>query len=132
MAILGRDQILAAGKKRRTEEFEVPEWDGSVLLREMTGAQRDAFEASMVEMKKGKQVPNLANLRARLVMLCIVNEDGEQLFNPKDLRELGDMPAKGLQRVFNKCNEMNGLSDEDVKELAEGFDDDPSEDSTSA
>lgn len=124
------DSILGAGK-RRTEEFEVPEWHGSILLRELSGRERDRFEASMIERRGNSVKQNLENLRARLISLCIVNEQGELLFNKADLNRLGDMPAAGLDRVFDKCQKMNGLTQEDVEELAEGFEEGQSEGSTS-
>jgi hypothetical protein len=130
MAILTRDQILKADD-RRTVEVEVPEWGGSVLIRSLTGAERDKFEASTMQNKGGKQVQNYANFRARLVSLCIVNEQGELLFNSADIKLLGDKSVAALQRVFNKCNELNGLSDEDVEEMTSVFDGEAREASTS-
>jgi hypothetical protein len=131
MALLtSSDSIIDAGK-RKTVEFEVPEWSGSILLRELSGRERDHFEASMIERRGNSVKQNLENLRARLISLCIVNEQGELLFNKADLNRLGNMPAAGLDRVFDKCQKMNGLTQEDVEELSEGFSDDPSEGSTS-
>lgn len=123
MAILNRDQILS-NRSRKVEKLAVPEWGGEVLVQSLTGRERDAFEASMQKQQGGKVKRNLENFRARLVSLCMVNEAGELLFvGAQDLRELGDLPVDGLQRVFNKCNEMNGLSDDDVDELTQDFDD---------
>lgn len=131
MALLTSDQILAK-EDRVYETIPVPEWGGEVRLRSLTGKERDAFEASMVETnKKGQQKQNLANVRARLVSICCVNEKDELIFNSKDVDRLGGKSAAALNRIAEKCNEMNGLSDEDVEEMAEGFGDDPSESSSS-
>ena len=43
---LTRDQILAVSDIQ-TEEVHVPEWGGTVLVRGLTGAERDEFEAGM-------------------------------------------------------------------------------------
>lgn len=130
MGFLSREQILDA-KDLHTETVSVPEWGGDVRLRMLTAKERDAFEASVVEMKGGKQKQNLANVRARLVSLCLVDENGEQLFKSYDVERLGDKSAAALQRLFEKCNEMNGLNDEDIEELTEGFEETPSESSSS-
>lgn len=131
MALLGRNQILDA-KDLQTEDVPVPEWGGEVRIRMLTGEERDAYEASMVELKKdGSAKANRENVRARLLILCIVNEQGEQMFNRADIKLLGRKSAKALERVINKVNEMNGISEKDIEELAEGFDSAPSEDSTS-
>lgn len=130
MALLGRNQILDA-KDLQTEDVPVPEWGGEVRIRMLTGEERDAYEASMVELKKdGSAKANRENVRARLLVLCIVNEQGEQMFNRADIKLLGRKSAKALERVINKVNEMNGISEQDIEALAEGFDNAPSEDST--
>jgi hypothetical protein len=131
MALLGRNAILEADDLK-TEDVPVPEWGGEVRVRMLTGEERDAYEASMVEMKKdGSAKSNRENVRARLLILCIVNEQGEQMFNRADIKLLGRKSAKALERVINKVNELNGITDEELDSLAEGFDNAPSEDSTS-
>lgn len=131
MALLGRNQILDA-KDLLTEDVPVPEWGGEVRVRMLTGEERDAYEASMVELKKdGSAKANRDNVRARLLILCIVNEQGEQMFNRADIKLLGRKSAKALERVIEKVNELNGITEKDIEELAEGFDSAPSEDSTS-
>jgi hypothetical protein len=131
MALLGRNAILEADDLK-TEDIPVPEWGGEVRIRMLTGEERDAYEASMVELKKdGSAKANRDNVRARLLILCIVNEQGEQMFNKADIKLLGRKSAKALERVINKVNEMNGISEKDIEELAEGFEPAPSEGSTS-
>lgn len=131
MGLLSRDGILDA-KDMKTEDIAVPEWGGDVRIRMLTGQERDAFEASMVQMgKDGSQKRNIENLRARLVAMCIVNEAGELMFSPPDIPLLGRKSAAALQRVFNACQKLNEVSDSDVEELAEGFGSVPSESSTS-
>lgn len=132
MALLGRNAILEA-KDLQTEDVPVPEWGGEVRIRMLTGEERDQFEASMVELRKdGTTKANRENVRARLLILCIVNENGETMFNKADIKLLGRKSAKALERVVNACNELNGISEKDIEELSEGFDSDPSEGDTSA
>lgn len=132
MALLSRDDILKV-EDRKYELLDVPEWGGEVRLRTLTGRERDEFEASTVETnKKGQQRTNLVNIRARLVSLCLVDEEGNRMFTEKrDVILLGEKSAAALERVFAKCNEMNGLSEKDVEELAENFSETPSESSDS-
>lgn len=138
--LLSRDEILGADDLE-TEDVKVPEWapktaanrdDYVVRIRTLMAEDRDKFEASTVETKGGKQKQNLANFRARLVALCIVNDAGEVMFNPKDIPALGKKSARALGRVFDACQKLNGFTEADVAELTEGFDDAPSEESTSA
>lgn len=130
MALLTKELILKADDLPTRDE-EVSEWGGTVRLRTLTGTERDDFEASLVEMKGTEQKPNLKNLRARLVALCIVNEAGVRIFAQQDIAALGKKSALVLDRIFGICQEMNGLSQSDIESLVEDFEDAPSEDSTS-
>jgi hypothetical protein len=51
MAILSKAAILAANDKK-TINIEVPEWNGSVVIRVMSGTERDRFEAEFVNGNK--------------------------------------------------------------------------------
>ena len=115
---LTRDQIMAhAGKPLRTEVVEVPEWGGSVTVRELTGRERDAFEASIVEQKGKKSVVNMDNMRAKFVSACVIGDDGQSLFYPTDVERLGDLSAAALNRVFDVGRRLSGLTDDDMEEL---------------
>ncbi len=130
MAILSREEILNAND-RQLVEVPVKEWGGSVIVRGLSGKERDEYEASIISVKDGKAVQNYENARARLVALCVVDEKGTRLFNKSDITALGNKSVAALQRVFNKCQELNAISDDDVEELVEDFSDGPDESSTS-
>ena len=61
---LSRDDILKA-EDLTTEEVDVPEWGGTVLVRGLTGRERDEFEASVMVRYAGEMVQDLANIRAK-------------------------------------------------------------------
>lgn len=130
MGLLSKELILKADDLPTRDE-EVAEWGGTVRLRTLTGTERDDFEASLIEMKGTEQKPNLRNLRARLVALCIVNEAGVRIFAQQDIAALGKKSALVLDRIFGICQDMNGLSQTDIESLVEDFEDAPNEDSTS-
>lgn len=114
MSLLNRDAILTADDLT-SEVVDVPEWGGQVRLRVLTGAERDKFEASI--SADGKKI-NRENLRARFVVLCVVDDDGQRIFTDADASKLGLKSASALDRLFTKAQRMNGLSDEDVETLA--------------
>lgn len=129
-AFLTRETILAASDIR-TEPCDVPEWGGAVLVRGLTGAQRDEFEATLVEYRGRKRILHLQDVRARLVALSVVNSEGVQIFTDSDVRALTQKSAVALQRVFAVAQRLSGLSDEDVEELTKNSDGGPSGSSTS-
>ena len=113
---LSRDQILEA-KDLETREGDVPEWGGTVLVRALSGTDRDAYEASLVQIRGKQQVPNLANIRAKLVARAVVDEDGNRLFSDADIKALGQKSAAALSRVFTVAAEMSGLDEKDIEEI---------------
>ena len=83
MGRLTRDQIVAQ-VELRTEVVEVPEWGGSVVVRELSGRERDVFEASIVKRHGQKTSLDMENMRARFVAACVIGDDGQPLFYPSD------------------------------------------------
>ena len=115
---LSRDDILKADDLA-TEEVAVPEWGGSVLVRGMTGRERDEFEMSSVDQRDGRV--NLANTRAKIVIRCVVDEDGKRLFDASDIDLLGAKSGAALDRVFAVASRLSGIGERDVEELAGNF-----------
>lgn len=129
MALLSRDAILAADD-REYEVVPCPEWGGEVRLRSLTGAERDAYEQSLVQTRGKSREMNLRNARAKLVALCAVDESGNRLFTDADVNALGKKNAKPLDRLFDVARRLSGLSEDDVDRLTEDFDDAQSDAST--
>lgn len=75
----------------------------SILLKPLSSAARDRFEASVVG-EKGKR--NLDNLRARLVSECWVNSEGKPIGKPS---EIGEQRAELIGAIFDKVRELNGM-----------------------
>lgn len=117
MALLTKAQILEASDIE-TIKVSVPEWGGEVLVKGLTGLERDAFEKSVVEIR-GKNIRFTAdNIRARLVAFSIVDEAGKRVFSDAEISELGKKSAVALERIFSIASKLSGLSDEDVSELS--------------
>lgn len=129
MSLLSRDQILTSDDLK-SEDVPVPEWGGYVRVRSLTGTERDAFELSIAGEDNSKK-KNLANLRARLVALCVIDEQGVRVFTDSDVHKLGLKSAGALSRVFDVASKLNGLSPKDVEDLAGNSDADQSGSSTS-
>ena len=114
MNILSKDAILAADDLPR-ETVNVPEWGGEVLVRTMSGTDRDAFEASLLE-KDGR----MENVRARLVALTLCDAQGDRLFNDSEIAALGRKSARALDRVFAVAQRLNGIGVEQVDAAKKG------------
>lgn len=115
---LSAEQILDADDLAY-EDVPVPEWGGTVRVRELPGTERDKFEAQFVG-KDGASVraEGLEGFRARLAAAAIVDESGKQLFrSPAETKRLGEKSARALQRVCDVATRLSQMSEEDVKEL---------------
>lgn len=109
---LNKDQILGASDFSFVE-IAVPEWGGEVRLRGLSAAERDQFEASLGVSQ------DLTNMRARLVVNCLVDEDGKKLFKQSDADALGKKNATVVNRLFEEVRVLSGMTDADLG-IAEG------------
>lgn len=110
--MLSKDEILAM-TKLKTTVVNVPEWGGEVIVSEMSGADRDAWEGALRDRdKKG----HLISPRAKLVLFCVVDEKGARIFSDSDLDALGRLSASALDAVCDAAMELNALRSDDLKE----------------
>ena len=116
MPVLTREVLLGARPPRET--VYLADLGGDVLVRGMTGAERDAFEVSCVEGKGRNRQANLKNLRARLVAFCCITDDGARVFSDEDAAALGDARADVLDTLFTVAQRLSGMSKEDADGLA--------------
>jgi len=117
ITFLTKEQILSADDLPE-EVVDVPEWGGKVLIRGMTGAERDAFEESIMVGRGPNREVNLRNFRAKLVARSIVDPvTKERMFSDSEIAELGKKSARALQRVFEAALRLNGMTAESVEEL---------------
>jgi hypothetical protein len=131
MGYLTRDEILEAEDLKRAD-VPVPEWGGTLLVRGLTGKERDQYEESMIRWQSGNKIgANMTNARARLVSMAAIDEEGKRLFSDRDVRALGEKSGKALDRVFDVVAALSGIGDAEIKELTANFDEGPSGDSGS-
>jgi len=116
MTLLSKTDILSADDLK-IQDVAVPEWHGSVRIRSLSGRERDAFEAGLVKGEGKERKVDMANMRARLVGLTVINEFGERLFTDDEVELLGAKSGAALDRVFSAAQRLNGLASEDVEQL---------------
>lgn len=115
--LLGREDILNA-PDIETVTVKVPEWGGAVLVRGLTGEERDIYEQSLIRVRGKKRDVDMRNARARLVAMCVVDENGDRIFSDEDVAALGKKSSAALDRVFDVAQRLSGLREEDMEELA--------------
>ena len=127
MTYLSRDDVLKADDLEIVD-VDVPEWGGIVRVRALSGTARDAYDASLVRMgtngqplrdRDGEPVMDITNRRAKLIVLAVVNDDGDPLFSLADVAALGAKSGVALERVADAIERLSGMNDEAVED-AEG------------
>jgi|SRR6185312_79210 len=128
---LSKEDILKA-EDRGTEEVDVPEWGGTVLVRGLSGRERDEFEVSMAERQGTEFVPNFANTRAKLIARCVVDDDGKRVFDIyTDVEALGEKSGAAIDRVYSVAARLSGLSADAAEKGAANFGGSPGASSSS-
>ena len=131
MPLLTRDQILGV-KDIKTETVEVPEWGGSVLVRSLGAVELDELEQMNQEAQGKDERVNLRGVRARLAMLSVVDESGRRVFTQADIEALNRKSGRAVNRIVTKAQELSGVTDKDVKDMAGNSEPGPGADSPSA
>lgn len=104
--LLDRAAILNA-QDIRTEDVPVPEWGGIVRVRSLTGTE--LFNALKTD---GDGAPKRHT--ERLLVHCIVGEDGQPCFRESDIDQLAKKSAVALERVAAAAGRLNFLSQASV------------------
>ncbi len=116
MTYLTKEQILSA-KDIRYVDVDVPEWGGTVRVKMMTGTERDAYEASLYDVRAGADGKsdirfNREDMRCKLLARVIVDDQGRRLFADAEIRTLGQKSAAAIERAYKAAQTLNALDDE--------------------
>lgn len=117
--------------KAKLREVEV-EADGiPLLLRQLSGKDRDAYE-SQILVKKGKDYDvNMKLVRVKLVQLSLIDPDtGKRMFADNETDALNDLPATVITFAFEEAQKLNRFSKDDIEELAKNSEGDPADSSS--
>lgn len=109
---LSRDEVLAA-QDFQTEEVEVPEWGGVVLVRELSASDFDAVGFPMVKEDGKLDARGARGMGVKIVSLSIIDEEGKRLFTPKDVRALGARAIAPIRRITAVVMDLSGMAAEE-------------------
>ena len=109
------NKIKAADKKNLLP-VEVPEWRLTVYIKQLTVGERDSFEAEAFAARKGDGL--MDNPRSKFLVRTLCDEYGVTLCKPEEFAELAGLSSKPMERLFEKAQDHNSLTDKDVEELA--------------
>lgn len=102
--MLTKEQILAAACLK-TKTVEIPELNGEIIIRQMSGHDRDAYTDLVRDRDAGASYFNAA-----LVVVCAVDAQGNKLFTADDIPALRALSGPMLTNVANEIAEFNGFA----------------------
>ena len=138
LPVLGDAASVLEKDDQVVEYVDVPEWGVQVRVVSLTGVERDDFEKSLlIEHRdaKGQVVSrevSTANMRAKLTAASVRDEAGKHIFTRTQATELGQKNAAALDRIFRSAQRLSSLTDDDVEDLTQGFEQGPNDASGSA
>ena len=115
MKYLSREEILGASDIE-VREIEVPEWGGTVLVRELTTTEVENFSIRTSNPHGELDISKMPGLRAEVVSWALVDEDGKQLMHKKDAEALQKRSHRIIDRLFNAILVMSDLREPDESE----------------
>ena len=128
MGALTKAQILQADDLG-CERVDIPEWKGHAYVRVLSGAERDAWEASLLD---SDDKVSIKNIRAKFAVAVLCDGKGAAMFADADVEQVGKKSAAALDRIFEAGRKLNRLRKEDVEELAKNSGGGQGADSSSA
>lgn len=129
--MLTRDQILKASDIVY-ELVSVPEWNDSVLVKSLTGTEKDVYEQGMFDGYGTDKKINMVNARARLCSLGVVDSNHNRLFTDDDVIALGAKNGAALECIANAIRRLSGMDSETPERMVKNSGSGQSEDSISA
>jgi len=108
---LDKKRILSADDLGK-ETLSIPEWGGDVIVRGLTGEEREEYE-NMAAANKAGDKNATRHWRARLVAATVIDDDGNDVFGPADVQALSHKNAAILDRIVDVALRLSGLMDDE-------------------
>lgn len=101
---------------RRFKVVEIPDW-GKFRIRSLTELERSKFEASIRDKKGQVSNSKLVDLKCRMIVLCIVDADGNQLLTNADIDVLRNQDSKATNALVDAIQSHCGITEGDMEDL---------------
>lgn len=131
--LLSRDDILRVTDiKREMVDMAPFGWGGAVYVSGQTGKQRADFESFIAKAVTDNAQENATRFRAKLLVSCITDSDGNRLFREEDIDVLNEKSAGALDHLYEVAQRLSGFRKADIDEMTKNLPQGQSEDSTTA
>jgi len=110
---LSREAILKA--QLRKKEIFVPELGGWIRIREMTVDEIGELKQSVIGRDGEMDSRKIRQMDVKTFAKYVIDENGQPMFTPDDVRELKRVPGNAVARVAAEIGALSGIgvSEED-------------------
>lgn len=115
---LSRDDILNA-QDFRTDEVDVPEWGGTVLVRELSAPEMLKVRFRTFEEEEGGFRINLAEYAENIpamISWCVIDERGVSILSIDDVNRLSAKSVRPANRIITKIMKLSRLTENEGKD----------------
>lgn len=112
--MLNRDAVLKASDQTYAT-VEVPEWGGSIRIRQLTGKQQEI--TNKINNAKCAEPISFGGYAAAIVCFGCVDEHGNRLFQDIDAKALGERDAGAINRVAVEILKLSGATIEAQQDI---------------
>lgn len=97
-------------------EMEVKDWDARVFIRYIDGNTRNEWFETMNDGANGDMTVFGLKRMFKLLMMTLVDEDGQLMFGEDDMDLVAGLPLVGTRKIAERAASLNGLMVEDDAE----------------
>jgi hypothetical protein len=111
-----RDAFLAPAK-RRFKDIVLPVSKLKLRIRSLFEGEKEAFEASLMTAKGDVSKNTLIGARRRLVVLCLVDGNGDLILSDADIESMKQLDGADLAHMQDECQTFCGFKEGDIEGL---------------
>ena len=115
-------QEIIAAEDFRFVDVEVPEWGGTVRIRSLSAKQRDTLARKI-------KSDGEAEASEMMVVMCVVDENGQRVFEFKDIERLKAKSTVPIARIVRALGELTTAYNKSTEKYEENFAEIPNDDS---
>lgn len=113
------EQLMAVAGRRRYHELKLPTSDLKVRIRSLTEHELSRYQsATIASSGTGLRRSKLEDASRRLIVLCLVDDDGNQILSDADVPRLADWDAADTSYLYDECAKHCGINRQDIEDLA--------------
>ncbi len=112
------EQLMAATGKRRFKKLSLPISGLRVRIRSLTEKEVSRYQAATIATSGvGLKRSKLEDASRRLIVLCLVDLDGNRLLNDGALAGFDDWDSADSGYLYSECAAWCGLDQKDIEDL---------------